>query len=76
MFKGGSILLNIASVIRESAEIIAKGWPKDLNEGRFTSYCKQQGFKGPCKSCAEKAMDSEDPSVRGMASFYLNTVKK
>lgn len=51
------------------------GWPDDLEEGRFTEYCKREGFEGPCKECADKAMESDDPSVRGMASFYLNTVK-
>ncbi|MFW6173059.1 MAG: DUF4116 domain-containing protein [Elusimicrobiota bacterium] len=51
------------------------GWPDKLKEGRFTEYCKRQGFSGPCKECADKAMDSDDASVRGMASFYLNTVK-
>ena len=52
-----------------------EGWPKKLKEGRFTEYCKKQGFEGPCKACAEKALESDDASVRGMASFYLNTVK-
>ena len=51
------------------------GWPKKLREGRFTSYCKSQGFEGPCKACADKAFKSDDASVRGMASFYMNTVK-
>lgn len=55
---------------------IAKSWPKKLEEGRFTTYCKKNGFKGPCKACAQKAMQSDDPSVRGMASFYLNTTLK
>ena len=52
-------------------------WPKseDLKKGRFTSYCKKNGFSGPCKECANKAMQSDDASVRGMASYYLNTVK-
>lgn len=53
-----------------------KGWPKKLDKGRFTTYCKEQGFKGPCEECAKKALKSKDPSVRGEASFYLNTVKK
>ena len=52
-----------------------KGWPKKLKKGRFTSYCKSNGFDGPCKECAEKALKSDDASVRGMGSFYLNTVK-
>jgi len=50
-------------------------WPKELEKGRFTEYCKRNGFKGPCLACAKKAMDSGDASVRGMASFYMNTVK-
>jgi hypothetical protein len=53
------------------------GWPKKLKKGRFTKYCKRQGFeRGPGIGCAEKAMDSDSASVRGMASFYTNTVKK
>ncbi|NIP31183.1 MAG: hypothetical protein GTN59_11695 [Candidatus Dadabacteria bacterium] len=50
-------------------------WPKKLKKGRFTTYCKREGFSGPSKACANYAMDSDDESVRGMASFYLNTVK-
>jgi len=52
-----------------------EGWPKKLKKGRFTEYCKRHGFDGPCKACADKAMKSDDASVRGMASFYMNTVK-
>mgnify|MGYP003628068204 CR=1 FL=1 len=51
-------------------------WPKKLKKGRFTEWCKRNGFEdGASTSCAKKAMDSEDASVRGMASFYMNTVK-
>lgn len=50
-------------------------WPTDLKEGRFTEWCKRNGFDGPCKACADKAFESDDASVRGMASFYVNTVK-
>lgn len=63
----------------EDAVLIEKegedGWPKKLKKGRFTQYCKGAGFAGPSESCAKKAMDSDDKSVRGMASFYMNTVK-
>ena len=52
------------------------GWPKKLKKGRFTEYCKRNGFDGPCKACANKALKSDDASVRGMASFYLNTTLK
>lgn len=50
-------------------------WPEHLKKGRFTEYCKKNGFSGPCKECAAKAEKSDDASVRGMASFYMNTVK-
>ena len=50
-------------------------WPDEVKKGRFTSYCKREGFDGPGIGCSEKAMDSDDASVRGMASFYMNTVK-
>ena len=54
-----------------------EGFPAsdELKKGRFTEYCKREGFDGPGIGCAEKAMDSDDASVRGMASFYMNTVK-
>jgi len=53
-----------------------EGWPKKLKKGRFTEWCKRNGFDGPSKACADKAMDSDDSSVRGMASFYVNTTLK
>ena len=51
------------------------GWPKKVKKGRFTEYCKKNGFEGACIECAKKAMKSKDSSVRGMATFYMNTVK-
>ena len=67
---------HIAVTSDETLKKQAEGdWPEHLKEGRFTTYCKKNGFKGPCKACAEKAMKSDDASVRGMASFYMNTVK-
>lgn len=51
------------------------GWPKKLKKGRFTKYCKSKGHSGPNASCAKDAMKSNDSSVRGMASFYMNTVQ-
>lgn len=53
------------------------GWPKsdELDKGAFTEYCKERGFDGPCVECAEKAMKSDSEKVRGMASYYMNTVK-
>jgi hypothetical protein len=72
----GIMLKRVSSLISVLGKKVKDGWPKELEEGRFTTYCKQQGFSGPCKACAEKAMESDDPSVRGMASFYTNTVLK
>ena len=52
-----------------------EGWPDEVKKGRFTEWCKREGFDGPCEACARKAMNSDDASVRGMASFYMNMVK-
>lgn len=62
--------------IKEAAER-KKKWVKgiELKKGKFTEYCKAQGFKGPCEECARKALKSEDSSTRGMASFYLAAKK-
>jgi hypothetical protein len=66
----------VVAATASGLKVVAEGdWPKKLKKGRFTSYCKSQGFEGPCKACAEKAQNSDDASVRGMASFYMNTVK-
>jgi len=73
------MLSNLSLKVRDVADRVAKkkdGWPKVLEEGRFTTYCKKNGFKGPCKACADLAMKSPDPSVRGMSSFYINTTLK
>jgi hypothetical protein len=43
--------------------------------GRFTTYCKKKGYKGACKECAQEAMKSDDASIRGMASFYMNVAR-
>ena len=48
----------------------------DIFMENFIKACKQQGFEGPCAACVLKAWDSEDASVRGMASWYNNTVLK
>lgn len=43
--------------------------------GRFTAYCKKKGYEVACKECAQEAMKSNDSSVRGMASFYMNVTR-
>jgi hypothetical protein len=72
----GSVVVAAQRVI-EAAKKRKKKWIKgiELKKGRFTSYCKAQGFKGPCQECAEKALNSPDKSVRGMAGFYKATQK-
>lgn len=61
----------------DAAKKRKKKWVQkiDLKKGRFTSYCKSNGFDGPCQACAEKALKSDDASVRGMASFWMATKK-
>ena len=66
----------LRSLVQEELKSLSEDdWPKKVKKGRFTDYCKGAGFDGPGIGCAEKAMDSSDDSVRGMASFYMNTVK-
>jgi hypothetical protein len=71
------MLSSISVIARGTADHIAKKWIQDikLKEGRFTTYCKKNGFEGPCKACADKALQSKDPSVRGMANFWMNVAK-
>lgn len=57
---------------KKSSKKTKDGWPKELKKGRFTKYC---GGK-PDMACAKRAMKSKDPSVRGMASFWMNTTLK
>jgi hypothetical protein len=66
-----------AERIIEAARKRKKKWVQQigLKKGRFTEYCKSQGFKGPCEECAKKALKSPDKSVRGMAGFYKATQK-
>lgn len=60
----------------EILDQLEEGWPKKVKKGRFTAWCKRNGFEeGAGISCAKKAMDSDDESVRGMAAFYMNTVQ-
>ena len=66
----------LQNIVQEELKSLGEDdWPKKVKKGRFTDYCKGAGFDGPGIGCAEKAMDSSDASVRGMASFYMNTVK-
>ena len=63
-------------VQEELKKLSEDDWPKKVKKGRFTTYCKRKGFDdGAGIACAKEAMDSDDASVRGMASFYMNTVK-
>lgn len=76
------MLNKISAFLVDASDLITgkkkKKWIQkvDLDEGRFTTYCKKNGFDGPCQACANLALESKDPSVRGMASFYLNVSKK
>jgi len=59
----------------EQGWMTKEAWPEKVKKGRFTEWCKRNGFDGPCIECAKKAADSDDASVRGMSTFYMNTVK-
>jgi hypothetical protein len=47
----------------------------EIEKGKFTTWCKKNGFEGPSISCAKKAMASDSTSAHKMATFYMNTVK-
>lgn len=55
---------------------IGKGINEEIEKGKFTAWCKKNGFKdGPSKACAKKAMSSKSTDAHKMATFYMNTVK-
>jgi len=45
---------------------------KKANRGKFTKYCKRQGFKGVTKSCIAKAKKSKSKNLRKEAIFAEN----
>ena len=49
---------------------------EELKKGKFTSWCKGNGFEGPSIACAKSAMqDKNDTETHKMATFYMNTVQ-
>ncbi len=46
-----------------------KKWIQSLHlrKGRFTRWCRAQGFSGPTMACVRKGKKSKSRSVRGMA---------
>ena len=48
---------------------------KKKNEGKFTAYCKKNGFPGVTDECIEKGLKSKDKHVRKMAIFAKNSKK-
>ncbi len=53
----------------------AKGTLNEMEKGRFTVWCKKEGFEGPSEACAKKAMSGDNKDVHKMATFYRNTVE-
>jgi len=39
------------------------------NKGKFTSYCKKQGYKGVTKACISKGCKSKNPKTKKRACF-------
>jgi len=50
-----------------------------IQKGRFTAWCKRQGFGGPTLACIRKALSvakkTKNKSLRGMALFALRAKK-
>jgi hypothetical protein len=46
------------------------------NEGKFTSYCKRNGYSGVTKACIAKGKKSKNPTTRKRATFADNAKNK
>jgi len=46
------------------------------NKGKFTEYCKKQGYKGVTCGCINKGLKSKNPKTRKRANFARNFGKK
>ena len=57
------------SNIKKQLRLLSEG-----KEGKFTEWCKKNGFEGPNIGCAKKAYDAS-PEAKKMAVFYMNTVQ-
>jgi hypothetical protein len=42
------------------------------NRGKFTIWCKRQGFKSVTSECKRKGKASKNKNVRAMATFATN----
>lgn len=48
---------------------------KEKNRGKFTSWCKRNGYKGVTSECIKRGLRSKNPRVRKMANFARNARK-
>ena len=48
---------------------------KPQNRGKFTAWCKSQGFGGVTSACIKKGLASSSSSVKKMANFARNARK-
>jgi len=48
---------------------------KPQNRGKFTAWCKSQGFKGVTSECIRRGLNSKSASVKKMANFARNARK-
>ena len=48
---------------------------KAKNRGKFTAYCKKQGYKGITKACINKAKKSNNKTLVKRATFAENSRK-
>jgi len=49
---------------------------KKSNKGKFTSYCKKQGYKGVTKTCINKGCKSKNSKTKKRACFAKTFAKK
>ena len=42
---------------------------KPENRGKFTAWCKSQGYKGVTNECISKGKNSKNPATRKRATF-------
>lgn len=45
---------------------------KEKNKGKFTEWCKRNGYGGVTKACIAAGLKSDNPDVRKMANFARN----
>ena len=48
---------------------------KPENRGKFTAWCKRNGYSGVTLECIKRGLRNKNPRVRKMANFARNARK-